>query len=192
MFIEAMILGLVISFLRGRRMDNIENLNIKGWYLIIIGVVVQLVSVFLAEYSFTSYIQLTGIGFVLVAVMMNIKLHGFFLMLFGGILNLIAVLLNDFKMPVNPIVIENNKLSSFLQMITDGEIMNYISTSVGGWSAILGKIIMTPQWYPFPKILSIGDIIISIGIIWFIYAETNRKNYHKQSKMVQYTYKSRI
>jgi|LGOV01.1.fsa_nt_gb energy-coupling factor transporter transmembrane protein EcfT len=192
MFIEAMILGLVISFLRGGRMDNIEYLNIKGWYLIIIGVVLQLVSVFLTKYSFATYIQLIGIIFVLIVVVLNIKLRGFWLMLFGGMLNFLAVILNGYKMPVNPIIIENNKLSSFMDMIIDGEIINYISTSVGGWSAMLGKIMMTPQWYPFPKMLSIGDIVISIGIIWFIYGETKRKNYRKESKMVQYTYKSRI
>ncbi|MCK5763721.1 MAG: DUF5317 domain-containing protein [Clostridiales bacterium] len=192
MFIEAMILGLVISFLRGGRMDNIEYLNIKGWYLVIIGVVLQLVSVFFMKYSFAVYIQLIGIIFVLIVVVLNIKLRGFWLMLFGGMLNFLAVILNGYKMPVNPIIIENNKLSSFMDMIIDGEIINYISTSVGGWSAMLGKIMMTPQWYPFPKMLSIGDVVISIGIIWLIYGETKRKNYSKQNKMVQYTYKSRI
>ena len=35
-------------------------------------------------------------------------------------------------------------------------------------------------------------VVIVIGIIWFIYGETKRKNYRKESKMVQYTYKSRI
>ncbi|MEA3424138.1 MAG: DUF5317 family protein [Bacillota bacterium] len=192
MFVEAMILGLAISFLLGGRMDNLEYLDIKGWYLIIIGTVLQLVSLFLAKYSFAIYIQLTGIVFVIIVLMLNMNLRGFWLMLFGGMLNFLAVVLNGNKMPVNPIIIENNKLSSFMDMIVDGEIINYLSTSVGGWSAMLGKIMMTPQWYPFPNILSIGDIVISVGIIWFIYGETRRKNYRKKSKMVQYTYKSRI
>ncbi|MCD6435124.1 MAG: DUF5317 domain-containing protein [Clostridiales bacterium] len=192
MFVEAMILGLIISFLAGGRMDNVKYLNIKGWYLVIIGLVLQLTSTFLVKYSFSVYIQLTGIIFVFLAVAMNIKLRGFWIMLLGGVMNFIAVILNDFKMPVNPIIIENEKLSSFMNMVSDGEIINYVATSVGGWPVMLGKIIMMPQWYPFPKILSIGDILISIGIICFVYGETRRKNYYKQSKMVQYTYKSRI
>ncbi|MBN2260093.1 MAG: DUF5317 domain-containing protein [Clostridiales bacterium] len=192
MFIEAMIIGLIISFLRGGRMDNLNYLEIKAWYLIIFGMGLQLLPVFISGYTFILYFQMIGIIFVLTVIIMNIKLKGFWLMLIGGMLNFTAVVLNHFKMPVNPVFIENNNFSGFMDTVVDGEIVNYIANSVGGWSAILGKIMMTPSWYPFPRLLSIGDVIISLGIMWFIYGESKNKNLHRKSKMVQYTYKSRI
>lgn len=192
MFIEAVVLGLIATiFFRGR-IDNFNYLEIKAWYLIILGLMMQLVPVFLSGYLFLTYIQLIGIILVFFAVALNLKVNGFWIILIGGLLNFIAVLLNNFKMPVNIILGSGTKLNGFIETIKNGDVSNYVLGTTGNLPALLGKIIMTPDWYPFPKLLSIGDILISIGIFIFILGESRRKNFKRKSKMVQYTYKSRI
>lgn len=192
MFIEAVVLGLIATiFFRGR-IDNFNYLEIKVWYLIILGLMMQLIPVFLSGYKFLTYIQLIGIIFVLIAVVLNLKVSGFWIILLGGLLNFIAVLLNSFKMPVNIIIGNGTKLNGLIETIINGDVVNYVISTTETLPAILGKIIMTPDWYPFPKLLSAGDILISIGIFIFILGESRRKNFKRKSKMVQYTYKSRI
>lgn len=192
MFIEALFVGLIVAYFRGGRLDNFNYLEIKGWYLIILGLMLQLTPIFISGYTFLNYLQMIGIILILLAVLINIKLKGFWLILLGGILNFLAVLIHDFKMPVNLIFQSGIRFNGFIDTILEGDVINYMVSESIGWTGLLGKIIATPSWYPFPKLLSAGDIFITIGLFAFMYGELRRKQYRRKSNMVQYSYKSRI
>jgi hypothetical protein len=192
MFIEAIIVGLIIAYFRGGRLDNFNYLDIKGWYLIIIGLMFQLTPIFISGYTFLTYLQLFGIIMILMAVLVNIKLKGFWLIMLGGVLNLLAVLVHDFKMPVNLIFQMETRFNSFIDTIIEGNVINYTVFESTTWTGLLGKILATPNWYPFPKLLSVGDIFITVGLFFFIYGELKSRQYRRKSSMVQYSYKTRI
>ena len=191
MFIEAVIIGFLIAIFSGGRIDNLNYIEIKAWYLIIVGMLLQLIPVFISGYSFLTYVQLVGILLIFIAVVINIKVKGFWIILLGGIVNLVAILINGLKMPVHLIFNEGNKLNGFIDTIIEGDVINYFISTSNSLSVLIGKILATPDWYPFFRLLSIGDIIISIGIIVFIYGELCRKNYRRKSTMIKYTYKQR-
>jgi len=192
MFIEAIVVGLLISIIVGARLENLSNVNIKCWILIVIGVIMQLLPIFLPQYQFTIYLQLVGAVMVFIAVIINYNARGFWIIFIGGLMNFIAIMLNQYKMPVDLTIMAGTKLSGLMDTIISGDVVNYVAASSGNWSNVLGKIMITPKWYPFTRLLSIGDIIISLGIIRFIYGESKRKNLHKKTKMVQFAYKKRI
>ena len=192
MFVEAVIVGLLVGFFRGGRFDNFNYLEIRLWYVSIVGLLLQLMPVFIAGYDFLAYLQLIGIILVFITVFANIKLRGVWLVMLGGMLNLLAVLLNNFKMPVNLIFNQGTRLNSFMDTIVEGDIINYVLSADGGWSSALGKILITPNWYPFPHLLSAGDIFITVGVFIFVYGEMMRKQFKRKSTMVRYTYKSRV
>jgi hypothetical protein len=176
MFVEAVIVGLLVGFFRGGRFDNFNYLEIRLWYVSIVGLLLQLMPVFITGYDFLAYI----------------KLRGVWLVMLGGMLNLLAVLLNNFKMPVNLIFNQGTRLNSFMDTIVEGDIINYVLSADGGWLSALGKILITPNWYPFPHLLSAGDILITVGVFVFVYGEMMRKQFKRKSTMVRYTYKSRV
>lgn len=192
MFIEAIVIGILITIFTGTRLDNLNNVNIKCWAMIVIGVIMQLLPIFLSRYQFIIYLQLLGVVLVLMGVIINYRVRGFFIIFIGGLVNFTAIILNQYKMPVDLVLMEGTKLSGLMDTIINGDVVNYIATNGDNWSKFLGKIMITPGWYPFTKLLSIGDIIISLGIIRFIYGESKRKNLHRKTKMVQFAYKKRI
>jgi hypothetical protein len=52
------------------------------------------------------------------------------------------------------------------------------------------KFIPIPKPYPLPKLLSIGDVLMSLGLLWMIVGEMKKTNYFGKGKMVSYTYGS--
>ncbi|OPL09130.1 MAG: hypothetical protein AVO33_07765 [delta proteobacterium ML8_F1] len=192
MFIEAIFVGLVIVFLTNGRFDNFSEVEIKGWPMIVAGVILELSVIFFSRYTFSLYLQLTGMMTVMLAVAMNLRIRGFLLMFLGGLLNLMAVLLNNLRMPVNLVGGKTSSMTSFMDTVLEGDVINYMVDSAGGWTALLGKIMTTPIWYPFPRLLSVGDLVITLGILFFIVGESKRKHFHRESTMVQYSYRNRI
>ncbi len=192
MFIEAIIIGLVIVFFTGGRFDNFSEVEIKGWPTIILGIGLELSVILFSQYTFSQYLQLTGMILVILVVALNFKVKGFLLLFVGGFLNLSAVLLNDLKMPVNLIGGQSDTMRSFMDTVLEGDVINYMVDSAGGWTDLLGKIITTPLWYPFPRLLSVGDLVITLGILFFVIGESQRKHFHRKSKMVHYSYRNRI
>lgn len=194
MFVEAIIIGLLIGGFRNGRLTNIIDMNIRGWYLILISLILSLLPVFLGNLESVSNIQnyllLFSMIIVLVVVLLNLDKKGVWLILIGGLFNIAILLFNGFKMPVNLATLEGAGLTSLFEGITDGSIVSYAASSAEGFMKIFTKFIVVPKPYPFPKIMTLGDIIMSLGIVFMIVGEMMRPSYHGKGRMIQYSYGS--
>lgn len=194
MFIEAVIIGLVIGGFRNGRMANITDMNIRGWYLILVSLILSLLPIFLGAYEsfmgISHYFLLASMIIVTIVVILNLDKKGVWIVLIGALYNMGIIIFNGFQMPVEMAGLVDAGLTSLHEGVADGSIPSYVASSAQGFMKIFTKFIIVPKPYPFPKILTIGDIIMSIGLIFMIVGEMMRTNYHNKGRMIQYSYGS--
>ncbi len=193
MFIEAVLIGLFIGGFKGGRLSNITEMNIRGWYLILLGLVLQISPLLFGNVDFMQslqkYVLFTSSLIILIVVLLNLDKKGFWILLIGGLFNLGILAVNGFQMPVVMVNLESAGLKTMNDAIVSGNIVNYIQADVaGGLGQLLTKFITIPSPYPMPKILTIGDIIMSLGLLFSIIGEMDRTSSYGKGKMVQYSY----
>jgi hypothetical protein len=80
----------------------------------------------------------------------------------GTLFNFIAIISNDFKMPV--LILNSEKNRIFLQ---SGQDLIHSLLTDSTHFKILCDIITIPYPYPFVKTISIGDVLLLVGIFIF-------------------------
>lgn len=179
MFIEPAILSLLIAKLRGGQLKNIENVEVKGWYLLFISAFIQLyISLgkaynlpygekVVSEYFFILII--ISYMLMIITILMNKKKNYMRIFLIGIILNFIVIAGNGGKMPVSLGGIGSIKEESLLP---EREFdIKHIGVNENTRFVYLSDIILIPRPYPLPKILSIGDVFLILGIFIFFQEE---------------------
>ncbi len=179
MFVETIILGAFIGYMRKGSFDNLQFVNIRGMFLIILAGLFQAAPLLLFRFSiFADKLKwFTPISLIilLICLFINIDQPGMRIIVIGVGMNLLVLLMNGLSMPIMFKALTIAGMSDMSMPIAMGEVINYIPFSEAwGISGYLGKIIPIPKFYPFAKVLSIGDVIIMIGIIMFI-AKSMRK-----------------
>lgn len=99
----------------------------------------------------------------------NRKYKGVYLILAGSILNFIVMYLNGFKMPIEGDFFKEIVDIATYQSTLQGASLHHviINESTKLWQ--LGDIIPFLKPYPFPKLVSIGDIILAVGFVMLGY-----------------------
>lgn len=191
MVFEVILLALIIGKLRGGEIRRLENLYIRGWYLISLSFFIEIISLFIVtkingeistivENNFF-YIHIFIYILLLAGLSMNYREIGFRITFLGSILNFLPIALNNGKMPVSIKALKNADLYNQLNLLSDNRIMTHTLSLEKTKVFFLGDIIPIPKPYLFPKIISIGDILISIGLFILIYnymtKRSNSKSY---------------
>ncbi|XJZ27009.1 DUF5317 domain-containing protein [Bacillota bacterium Lsc_1132] len=174
MVFDGIILSLIVGFFRKGNLKGLSSLKLKwGWiFPLLLGIEILM---FIFQNHFKILGQASGFIYMLVYIagllflFINRKQTGFMLILIGVFLNFFVMVLNGGRMPVSeqaasvldPGYFEALKGSLYAkhQVLTE-------STKLG----FLGDIIPLTKPYPRTQVISIGDIIMNIGIFLFIQA----------------------
>lgn len=196
MFIESILIGIVIGIVKRGRITNIGITSIRGWYMVIIAFLLGISPMFSINSPFFEdfriYVYLLALVIVFAVILWNLDKKGFWLMAVGAGLNLLVVLLNHFKMPIYMEGLRIAGLDSLLAGIESGRILNYVAMEdLTSWSRFLGKLIVLPKPYPLAKLVSVGDLLMSLGIVFYIRGEMITKYRFSRSRMVRPGYKRR-
>jgi hypothetical protein len=177
MVYDGIVIGVIIGFIRAGWQNGLvalSQIRIKGGLIFPLLLGVQLILYFLHG-KITFIEQYNGYMFMLVYVAglyvlwLNRKEKGFWWIFAGVALNFIVMLLNGGKMPVSleaasildPIyvnILVNGTAVSKHIILTDSTILPF-----------LGDIIPLTPPYPRSQVISIGDVIMNLGI--FIYLQ---------------------
>ncbi|MDR7870981.1 MAG: DUF5317 domain-containing protein [Tissierellaceae bacterium] len=173
MIIEPTVLSLIVAKLRKGKIKNLEKIEIKAWYLLLIAASIQIISSIFKKNGliFESglfFLHILSYILILICILLNLNKNSMKAFLIGVVLNFIVIFANGGKMPVslNGIKGINDNISTELPM-SDYDIKHQGVTSDTKF-VYLSDIILIPKPYPLPKILSIGDIFIMIGLFIFI------------------------
>ena len=197
MYIEAIIIGVIIGMFRNGRISNFLEVRFKGWYLCFLAFIL-----FLVPYV----LKLTQIGFEPIQLfpflamvicafiaLLNFNKMGMKIIFLGLMLNLIIMGLNDYLMPIDTVEMATLGFDSFVESLKNGNVINYMDVNQAvPVSQYLGKVIALPDFYPLAKVLSIGDIIISVGIVWVIQYDMLLASLKSKGSMLQFTYNTKM
>ncbi len=196
MLIETLTLSLLIGKFRGGKIRNLEWLNIKGWYLFVISFILEMISLLIVSRSNGKlsgiienkffYIHIIVYLFLILGLSMNIREKGLLITLLGSILNFIPLLGNEGRMPVSIKGLKSSSLYEQLTLLEEGKILTHTLSHKGTKLYYLSDIIPISRPYPFPKIISIGDLIIAIGL--FVLIQHYMMNNSKRGKMITISY----
>lgn len=197
MYIEAVIIGIIIGMIRNGKFTNITDIRLRGLFLVILSVAVQISPIFLVKIeSMNEYLYLfpfVSLVLMTLAILFNISRKGMKIIFLGSLLNIAVMALNNFYMPIDFSSLEWAGLTPLLESIKSGSVIAYMNlenaTTAGTY---LGKILPLPSFYPLSKVLSIGDILITLGIVFFFQGEMNRSYFRGDSSMIKFSYNSKF
>ena len=173
MIIEAVLLGIIIGLVRGGKISRLKYINLQGSFLFIIaiilhiGIIIMNLGVF--EYNTNYYTIMLTSSYILILVGLIINIHSkyFILMISGLIINFICFASNNFRFPINSNAVKLSYGNEFYQHLINNEIKFFIPLEEAKLK-FLGNTIYINMPYINDLIISIGDIVVAIGIILFI------------------------
>lgn len=197
MYLEAVILGLIIGVARNGRLANLFDVRFKGWILSILAFILFLLPYLLLALDIgVERMQIFPYAaMVLIAIisLLNFEKMGMKIFMVGLLLNLIVMGLSDFKMPIDAAKMSALGFTSFIESMSSGDVVNYVALEdAHGLGAFLGKIIALPKVYPLARVISVGDIIVSIGIAYIIQYEMLLSSLKSRGSMVQFSYNTKL
>ncbi|WP_379970888.1 DUF5317 domain-containing protein [Ectobacillus sp. sgz5001026] len=173
MVLDGMIISIIVGFIRRGNLKELANLRIKGGLIFPILFVLEIL-IFIFQNRFPTLLFLSNYIYIFIYVLgliflyLNRNYKGFKLILLGVFLNFLVMAINGGRMPVsldvaymidpvNAEYIKNGGMYAKHQVLT-------ANTHLG----FLGDII--PITHPYPKMqaISIGDVIMNIGIFIFV------------------------
>ena len=174
MFIQAIIIAVIIGYALKGRLKNFERVELKGLYLVTVSFIIEFLVVILIKKNvidqgrITFFIDLFMYIVLFYFVYLNRKDPFILIIGFGSLLNAIPIFLNGGLMPVSH---EAAVKLGFDKDITRMGLYSFINSHTRVW--FLGDIM--PYKAVVKVVMSIGDIIIAIGLMLFIITGMKKK-----------------
>jgi uncharacterized membrane protein (Fun14 family) len=171
---DGVIFGLIVGFLRRGSLKGFASLNLKyGWMfpllLLVQFVVYALQShiVWVAAASTYTFMLVYIIGFVF--LWLNRKESALLVVLVGAFLNFLVMLANGGRMPVSLEAAEAVLDPYYVEILRNGTLYGkHAIMTAHTHLAFLGDIIPLAKPYYKQQVISIGDVVESIGIFLYI------------------------
>lgn len=179
MYLDVILLGAIIGYLKGGKLTNLGKLPIRGlaWIIALgaIGLLMKLTQSPDKRYLYQTLIMGSSI-IMAYFLWINHKLSGFKIIIFGLFLNILVMTLNGGRMPVSEWAAVVSGLSDFLPELYSNVSSRHILLTDNTTFMFLADIIPLPPPYPFPRVLSLGDVFIFGGMIIFMVRGMSQSN----------------
>jgi hypothetical protein len=172
MVFDGIIISFIVGLFRKGNLRAFSQLNLKWGWVFPLLLIVQL-TVFMLQNNSEFLGQLSGSIYILVYIIgllflfINRKNPGFILIFIGVFLNFLVMGVNGGRMPVSvesAAVLDPGYIEALKESLYAKHTMLTSTTHLG----FLGDVIPISDPYPRTQIISIGDIIMNIGIFIFI------------------------
>ena len=167
MFIEGLIFALIIGYILKGKIKNLENVDIKGVYLVFISFFIEffiIIGIRKGIFNigiFTYMLDLIMYTLLTIFIYINRKDKYIVLMGIGFLLNAIAIFLNGGAMPVSAKAAE---IAGITLDISNEGLYTLINENTRVW--FLGDVI--PKTFLRNFAISIGDIVAMLGLMLFV------------------------
>ncbi len=167
MLIETVAASGAVLVCRKGKFASLKRLRIHGWYFLIVSVLLQsLLSLDIIPPDFHYVSIIVSYILILLCILLNLRRFSMKLALAGVSLNFAVIAVNNGYMPVwlggleyagyDISSITSDILDTFHALVTDSTRLSFLS-----------DIIPIPEPYPFPQMLSIGDLFLMAGVFFF-------------------------
>jgi hypothetical protein len=156
----AIVVGLVVGFLLGGRLESIAETRFRWGWLAILALAIQVILFSPAAAGLGDagrWIYVASTALVVLVVLVNVRLAGLPIVLVGALSNLAAIVANGGSMPASP-----DALAELGSGVHSGPTNSVLVARPA--LAPLTDIFAMPSWVPFANIFSIGDVLIGFGV----------------------------
>jgi hypothetical protein len=166
-----LLLSILIALVRGGRLGNLADLNLRWRGFIVLGFLIQVV-IFSSPWqdidatrAWTQIAYLLSLCLLTIGLAANYRIPGMTVITLGFFLNFAAIAANGGYMPGSA---EAYQAVGF-RILSPGQVYNN-SVGMGPTTplAFLGDIFAIPKALPFHNVFSIGDTIIAIGAFYLL------------------------
>jgi hypothetical protein len=172
--IWAVVIGLAVGYLRRGRVGNLAGLRLRGLWLLLPPVVLQLLIFPLGSHGpilrfGTPYWHILSYLFLLAFVFCNPRYPEIVVIGAGLFLNFLAIIANGGYMPASVEALRKAGLESVAQGLEAGtHTGNTVLMSSSTHLNFLGDWLYLPAWFPLSSAFSVGDVILGVGAALFL------------------------
>jgi len=173
---EALVLSFIVALIRGGSVSRLAATPLRRTWLIIAPGLL-LILLYLAKplgvphaAVAARHFQLVAYAFILAALCWNLRLPGIAFVASGTGLNFLVTLLNRGDMPVSLPAARAAGMHELARMlVSNKDLVRHVLMSDHTRLNFLADIIPAPRPpFPFPGVMSVGDIMASIGLFVFV------------------------
>jgi len=174
MLVESLGSSLLVGKVRGGKFSNISSGEIKGWYFIVSSFLIEFSAVYFASKGIRiiidgiPFIHLLSYIMLFIGLLMNFDKYPFWIITAGVFLNFLVIMANGGQMPVSIEALESMGLFDNAAAIMNGRIITHTPLVDSTRLKFLSDIFAMPKFYPRPKVFSIGDVIMAVGVFVYI------------------------
>lgn len=151
-----------------------KDASLERWYFFVLGFLVEFITVYMASKGIDFFIDnifiIHGLSYLLlfVGLYFNRSMLAFKIIFIGIFLNFLVIMANGGQMPVSGEAMVSIGLIDNMINIRDGRIITHVLMNSNTAFEFLGDIFVLPKPYPRPKIFSIGDVFMALGVFIYI------------------------
>jgi len=179
LLLASIVASLVIAWMRGGRLSRLGLVTFRLWWVVPVVALAQSLAIrYLDSTSrlslwnprplilIGSYVILWGVVF------RNCQLPGMWLVLLGVTFNLVAIAANGGYMPITPEALARIGAGSLAYEMPSGSVVrgskDVLLPRGGARFWMLGDILVIPEPFPWPTAMSVGDLLLAVGVFLFI------------------------
>ena len=173
-FLCAVVIGIALGYVLRGRLSRLVFLRLRGMWLVLVALSIQLLIFPLFTPNpiipfGTAILHGVSYGLVLLWLLLNVRVRPLIAVGGGALLNILVVALNGGYMPASPAAFERAGLISVARLLAQGETYgNLVGMSAATHLNVLGDWIGLPRGVPFATVMSVGDVLIMIGLVWLL------------------------
>jgi hypothetical protein len=173
-FLCAVVIGIALGYVLRGRLSRLVFLRLRGMWLVLVALGIQLLIFPLFTPNpiipfGTAILHGVSYGLVLLWLLLNVRVRPLIAVGGGALLNILVVALNGGYMPASPAAFERAGLISVARLLAQGETYgNLVGMSAATHLNVLGDWIGLPRGVPFATVMSVGDVLIMIGLVWLL------------------------
>jgi lipoprotein signal peptidase len=196
--IEGLLLSLIIGKIRGGKLKCLGQVSLRNPWMFILAFAIEFGTLFAVSAGFEvvreygMYLHTLSYVVLFIAMISNSKHPAMWILFFGALLNFIVIFINGGAMPISIEGLIKAGLEKEAEMIAAGGIITHQPITDATRLVYLADVIILPPPYPFPKLMSIGDFIICLGVIMFVQKAMLQEKVARQNRMIRFKYKSKI
>jgi len=174
MLFDVLLLSILIGLLRRGSFKNLSEISIKNIGLIFLSFAIRYLplmlkgSLFDVAIRYNIYIAVISYILLLVCLFSNLHIKGMWMVALGVFLNFAVITLNGGKMPVSLWAVGVTRMFDLKPQLFDPNYLYHVAINSATRLSFLGDVIPIPPPYPKPRIFSLGDLAMGIGLFFII------------------------
>ena len=179
LLLVSVVLSITVAWIRGGKLGQLGDITFRWWWAVPLVALAQSIVVRFA-YSprqmqvwhprptvmIVSYVALWAI------VWRNRRLPGMWIVLVGVTFNLLAIAANGGYMPITADALAQISAGSTAYQMPVGSVIagskDILVSRQQAYFWMLGDVLVIPKPFPWPTAMSVGDIMLSVGVFWLV------------------------